>query len=43
MAHQVAEYAEAGMDDFVPKPLEIARLYEILELALQSAEAARAA
>jgi hypothetical protein len=27
----------------VPKPLEIARLYEILELALQSAEAARAA
>ena len=43
MAHQVAEYAEAGMDDFVPKPLEIARLYEILERALQSAEAARAA
>ena len=43
MAHQVAEYAEAGMDDFLPKPLEIARLFEVLERALDTAASARAA
>jgi PAS domain S-box-containing protein len=35
MAHQVAEYAEAGMDDFVAKPIEAARLFEAIENALE--------
>jgi PAS domain S-box-containing protein len=34
MAHQVAEYAEAGMDDFVAKPIEAARLFAAIEAAL---------
>ncbi|MGZ3376563.1 MAG: ATP-binding protein [Phenylobacterium sp.] len=34
MAHQVAEYAVAGMDDFVAKPIEAARLFEAIEAAL---------
>jgi len=34
MAHQVAEYAEAGMDDFVAKPIEAARLFAAVEAAL---------
>jgi PAS domain S-box-containing protein len=34
MAHQVAEYVEAGMDDFVAKPIEAARLYAAIEAAL---------
>jgi PAS domain S-box-containing protein len=36
MAHQVAEYAEAGMDDFVAKPIEAARLFEAIEAALEA-------
>jgi len=35
MAHQVAEYAEAGMDDFVAKPIEAARLFQAIETALE--------
>ncbi|HEY3950378.1 ATP-binding protein [Phenylobacterium sp.] len=35
MAHQVAEYTTAGMDDFVAKPIEAARLFEAIEAALE--------
>ena len=38
MAHQVAEYAQVGMDDFVAKPIEAARLYAVIEAALARAE-----
>jgi PAS domain S-box-containing protein len=34
MAHQVAEYRAAGMDDFVAKPIEIGRLFQALEAVL---------
>ncbi|QUD86470.1 GAF domain-containing hybrid sensor histidine kinase/response regulator [Phenylobacterium montanum] len=34
MTHQVSEYLAAGMDDFVPKPIEIPRLVAALEAAL---------
>ena len=34
MAHQVAEYVGAGMDDVVAKPIEAARLFEAIEGAL---------
>ncbi|MEW6016913.1 MAG: response regulator, partial [Pseudomonadota bacterium] len=30
MAHQVEELLAAGMDDHVPKPIEVARLYAVL-------------
>jgi signal transduction histidine kinase/FixJ family two-component response regulator len=48
MAHQVAEYTEAGMDGFVAKPIEAARLFEAINIALEArrkavAEAAAAA
>jgi signal transduction histidine kinase/ActR/RegA family two-component response regulator len=43
MAHQAAEYAAAGMDGLVPKPIEIGRLQAALEGALAGAEAARTA
>jgi PAS domain S-box-containing protein len=43
MAHQVAEYAQAGMDDFVAKPIEAARLYAVIDAALVRAEEARSA
>ncbi len=36
MAHQVAEYLEAGMDDFVAKPIEATRLFEAIEAALEA-------
>ena len=39
MTHQVAEYLAAGMDGFVPKPIEVSRLFEALETALEAAEA----
>ncbi|MDP3749944.1 MAG: response regulator [Phenylobacterium sp.] len=34
MAHQVAEYLQAGMDDHVPKPIEAARLFAVMEQVL---------
>ena len=34
MAHQIAEYRAAGMDGFVAKPIEVARLFAALEAAL---------
>jgi len=37
MAHQVNEYLAAGMDDFVPKPIEVRRLLAALENALSGA------
>ena len=43
MAHQVAEYLGAGMDGFVPKPIEVARLFEALQQALDGDAAVEAA
>jgi CheY-like chemotaxis protein len=43
MAHQVAEYLDAGMDGFVPKPIEVARLFEALQQALDGDAAVEAA
>jgi CheY-like chemotaxis protein len=37
MAHQVLEYKSAGMDDFVAKPIEAARLYTVIQTALDAA------
>ncbi len=34
MAHQVREYLEAGMDGFVAKPIEAAKLFDAMEQAL---------
>ncbi len=39
MAHQVAEYRAAGMDGFVPKPIEIGQLFAAMTEALDAAEA----
>ena len=41
MSHQVAEYAASGMDGFVAKPIEIARLFTAIETALAEAEASQ--
>ena len=47
LAHQTASYAARGMDGWVAKPIEAARLFEALSLALsegdEAAEAATAA
>lgn len=43
MAHQVAEYAGAGMDGFVPKPIEVGRLFEALQKVLEDGAETRAA
>jgi PAS domain S-box-containing protein len=40
MDHQVAEYRAAGMDDFVAKPIEAARLYEAVFAVADGIEAA---
>jgi signal transduction histidine kinase/ActR/RegA family two-component response regulator len=37
LTHQVAEYMAAGMDGHVPKPIEIAKLYEAISAALNAA------
>jgi CheY-like chemotaxis protein len=39
MSHQVAEYLGAGMDEVVAKPIEAARLYAVIEAALDAAGA----
>ncbi len=40
MAHHEAEYLAAGMDDLVPKPLELERLLSAIQGALETAKAA---
>ena len=42
MAHQVAEYLQAGMDDFVAKPIEAGRLYAVIQDALDKAQLSQA-
>ncbi|MDP3658427.1 ATP-binding protein [Phenylobacterium sp.] len=37
LSHQVEEYLAAGMDGHVPKPIEIAKLYEAISRALNDA------
>jgi signal transduction histidine kinase/ActR/RegA family two-component response regulator len=37
LSHQVEEYMAAGMDGHVPKPIEIAKLYEAISSALNAA------
>jgi signal transduction histidine kinase/AmiR/NasT family two-component response regulator len=39
LTHQVAAYAEAGMDGHLAKPIEVRKLLETLEAALQSSRA----
>jgi CheY-like chemotaxis protein len=43
MSHQASEYAAAGMDDRVAKPIEVRRLFEALERALASRQEAASA
>jgi PAS domain S-box-containing protein len=43
MAHQVAEYRAAGMDGFVAKPIEVARLFAVLQEVLDVGAADQAA
>jgi CheY-like chemotaxis protein len=38
MAHQVAEYMQSGMDDFVAKPIEAGRLYAVIQSAIAKAQ-----
>jgi CheY-like chemotaxis protein len=40
MTHQLAEYEAAGMDGVVPKPIDIAKLFEAMDQALAKAPAA---
>ncbi len=43
MAHQVAEYLDSGMDSFVPKPIEVGRLFEALQQVLEDQPSMRVA
>jgi PAS domain S-box-containing protein len=43
MSHQVSEYLQAGMDDFVAKPIEARRLYAVIQAAVDRAEDQQAA
>ena len=43
MAHQISEYLHSGMDDFVAKPIEAARLYTVIQATLEKQSAAPAA
>ncbi|WP_374472066.1 ATP-binding protein [Phenylobacterium sp.] len=43
MAHQVAEYAAAGMDTLAPKPIQLPQLLAAIQEAIAKAEAAREA
>jgi CheY-like chemotaxis protein len=43
MAHQVATFLAAGMDDHVAKPVELAKLYAAIEAAMNAARLAQAA
>ena len=43
MAHQVSEYLQSGMDDFVAKPIEAGRLYAVIQDALDRAPGGPAA
>jgi PAS domain S-box-containing protein len=43
MAHQVAEYRAAGMDGFVAKPIEVARLFSVLRQVLEDRASEQAA
>ncbi len=42
MAHQVSEYMQAGMDDFVAKPIEAGRLYAVIQSALDASRDSQA-
>ena len=42
MSHQVAEYLRTGMDGFVAKPIEAARLYAVIQDALDKAQCGEA-
>jgi CheY-like chemotaxis protein len=39
MTHQLAEYTAAGMDDVVAKPIDISRLFAVMERVLDAADA----
>ena len=41
MSHQIAAYLAGGMDGYVTKPIEAAKLFEALEQVLDAKEAAR--
>jgi CheY-like chemotaxis protein len=43
MAHQVAEYMQSGMDDFVAKPIEASQLYAVIQRALEKTQDAQGA